>query len=89
MRERPVFYIQGEVAKPGGYPLEQGYTLLKAISIAGGVSQWADRKEVELHRDLKGGAQKIVVNLKAIEQRKQPDMELQPEDIIIVKRRLL
>jgi polysaccharide export outer membrane protein len=87
--EQPMFYIQGEVASPGTYPLERGYTLLKAISVAGGMSQWADRKSVELHRDVDGETRKIVVNLKAIEQRREQDVSLLPEDIIIVKRRLL
>lgn len=87
--EQPMFYIQGEVSAPGSYPLERGYTLLKAISVAGGMSQWADRKSVELHRDVDGETRKIVVNLKAIEQRREQDVTLLPEDIIIVKRRLL
>ena len=87
--ERAVFYIQGEVGRPGAYPLDQGYTLLKAISIAGGFSQWADRKSVQILREDGGDQQTITLNAKAISARKQPDMELRPEDIIIVKRRLL
>ena len=62
---------------------------MKAISVAGGFSQWADRKEVELLRSEDGEQKKIVVNLKAISQRKRQDIGLLPEDIIIVKRRLL
>jgi polysaccharide export outer membrane protein len=87
--EQDKFYIQGEVAEPGSFPLERGYTLMKAITVAGGFTQWADRKEVELLRDEEGGPQKMKVNLKAIGARKQPDVELKPDDIIIVKRRLL
>lgn len=87
--EQEVFYIQGEVARPGSYALERGYTVLKAISIAGGFSQWADRKEVELLRDENGEQRKLILNLKAIAERKKPDVDLRAEDIIIVKRRVL
>ena len=87
--EQEMFFIQGEVERPGTYPLEKGYTLLKAITVAGGFSQWADRKQVELLRDEEGQRRRRVLNLKAIAERKQQDIELEPEDIIIVKRRLL
>lgn len=87
--DQEVFYIQGEVNQPGSYPLERGYTLLKAITVAGGFSQWADRKGVELLREENGEQRKILVNLKAVGERREPDVELRPEDIIIVKRRLL
>lgn len=87
--EQEMFYIQGEVGRPGSYPLERGYTVLKAVSIAGGFSQWADQKEVELLRDEGGERRKLVLNLKAIAERKKPDVDLLPEDILIVKRRVL
>ena len=87
--EQELFYIQGEVARPGSYPLERGYTLMKAITVAGGLSQWADRKQVEVLREQDGERQKFKLNLKAIGSRKERDVELMPDDIIIVKRRLL
>jgi len=87
--EQEMFYIQGEVGRPGSYPLERGYTVLKAVSIAGGFSQWADQKNVELLRDQGGERHKLVLNLKAIAERKKPDIDLLPEDILIVKRRVL
>lgn len=87
--EQERFYIQGEVARPGSYPLERGYTLMKAITVAGGLSQWADRKQVEVLREESGERQKLKLNLKAIGSRKARDVELRPDDIIIVKRRLL
>jgi polysaccharide export outer membrane protein len=40
---RATVYVQGEVRSPGGVPFEQGMTLLRALSIAGGLSEWADR----------------------------------------------
>lgn len=87
--EQDRFYIQGEVARPGSYPLERGFTLMKAITVAGGLSQWADRKRVEVLRETDGERQTLELNLKAIGARKERDVELMPDDIIIVKRRLL
>jgi len=62
---------------------------MKAITVAGGLSQWANRKQVEVLREQDGERQKLKLNLKAIGARKEPDVELKPDDIIIVKRRLL
>jgi polysaccharide export outer membrane protein len=36
--ELPVFYIYGEVQKPGAYPLEPGMTVRQAISVGGGLT---------------------------------------------------
>ncbi|HEU4402237.1 MAG TPA: polysaccharide biosynthesis/export family protein, partial [Candidatus Polarisedimenticolia bacterium] len=35
--EKEAFYIRGEVARPGSYFLENGMTILRAISVAGGL----------------------------------------------------
>lgn len=87
--EKDVFYIRGEVAKPGPYFLEKGMTVLKAITFAGGFSQFANRKEVVLLRSEGDRVQKKVnVNLKAIEAGKAPDIPLNPNDLIIVPRRV-
>ncbi len=87
--EKNVFYIRGEVAKPGSYFLEKGMTILKAITVAGGLSQFANRKEIELLRTGERGVKdKAVVNMKAIEDGKKEDVPLRPNDIIIVPRRI-
>jgi len=39
------FYITGEVKNPGSYPFQPGLTLAKAITIAGGFSEFAARNE--------------------------------------------
>lgn len=87
--EKDVFYIRGEVARPGSYFMERDMTLMKAISVAGGFSQFANRKAIELLRARDaGGQEKLVVNLKAIEDGKREDIALQPNDVIIVPRRI-
>lgn len=43
------FYINGEVTTPGSYPFQPGLTLRKAISIAGGFTERANRKRFTVH----------------------------------------
>jgi len=87
--EREFFYIRGEVQRPDAYIFKNGMTVLKAISIAGGFSQFANRKEVELLRTGDGDVHhKTIVNIKAIENGKQEDIQLRPEDMIVVPRRI-
>jgi polysaccharide export outer membrane protein len=87
--EKNVFYIRGEVARPDSYFLHKGMTVLKAISVAGGLSQFANRKDIELLRSGRNGVQeKITINLKAIEEGKKQDVPLLPNDTIIVPRRI-
>jgi len=88
--EKKIFYIRGEVTRPGSYFLENELTLLKAISVAGGLTPFANRKEVQLIRSASDGVanDKKVINLKAIEQGKANDIPLLPNDVIIVARRV-
>ncbi len=82
------FYIRGEVARPGQYPLEYRTTLMKAVSIAEGLTPYAKKRGIELHRIVDGAPTKTTLDLKAIEDRKAEDIALMPDDVIIVPRRL-
>ncbi len=86
--EKEAFYIRGEVNKPGMYYLESGLTIMNAISVAGGLTQFANRKDIQLLREDGGRHEKLNINLKAIEDGKKPDVPLRPSDTIIVPRRV-
>lgn len=87
--ERAVFYIRGEVNRPSAFVLERGMTVMRAVAVAGGLTQFANRKEVQLVRSHEGGAlENIAVNLKAIEDGKTADVALLADDVIIVPRRI-
>jgi len=89
LSEKEVFYIRGEVTKPGPYYLENDMTLMKAITVAGGLGPFGNQKAIELLRTEPGGrSKKIEVNLKAIENGKAADIPLLPNDTIIVPRRI-
>ena len=45
------FFITGEVGKPGGYPYVPGLTVLKAITLAGGLKDRASREKMFVVRD--------------------------------------
>ena len=46
------YYIGGEVRGPGGYPYHPGLTIKQAITLAGGVTEWASSSKFEI---LRGG----------------------------------
>jgi polysaccharide export outer membrane protein len=80
-------YIHGEVRSPGRIPIERETTLLKAITLVGGLTEWADRKNVRI---LSGGdpdAEEVVVNLKKIQDGKSVDPVLKGGEVIVIKRR--
>lgn len=47
------FYVSGEVKAPGGYPYEDGITVLKAVTLAGGFTDKASKGRIKIKR-LKG-----------------------------------
>ena len=87
--EKDYFYIQMEVRKPGKYDLTPGMTILQAISLAEGTTDWANRRHVSMIRNVGGHTTTTIVDLKNIERQKAPDIPLAPNDIIIVPRRTL
>lgn len=48
------FFVSGEVKSPGGFSFEPGLTLDKAVALAGGFTQRADKKEILVTRDSDG-----------------------------------
>ncbi len=83
------FYISGEVKSPGSYPVHAGLTVLKAVSLAGGLTKFGSKGKVEILRQRSdGGAERIKVDLGDIERGKNPDVPLEAEDIIKVGKRV-
>jgi polysaccharide export outer membrane protein len=50
-----MFYIYGEVQKPGAYRLERGMTVMQALSVGGGLTVRGTERGVRLHRRDPGG----------------------------------
>ncbi|HUK56993.1 MAG TPA: polysaccharide biosynthesis/export family protein [Nitrospiria bacterium] len=51
---RVVVYVTGEVNKPGSYPYEEGMTAIKAISLAGGLTEKAADGKITVTRKAQG-----------------------------------
>jgi protein involved in polysaccharide export with SLBB domain len=45
------FYIGGEVKRSGGYPYQPGLTVKQAITLAGGLTEWASSSKHEILRE--------------------------------------
>jgi polysaccharide export outer membrane protein len=85
---RPYVYVQGEVRLPNKVPLERGMTLMKAISIVGGLTEWASENGVQILSEGSTGKKRLF-NLKDIRAMRIPDPPLKGGDVIYVKRRFL
>jgi polysaccharide export outer membrane protein len=80
------FYILGEVSKPAEYPLSKNLTILQAIALASGFTEWASRKEIIVIRQELGTQRVIPINYKAIVEDKDfsQNIPLKANDTIIV-----
>jgi len=80
------FYVLGEVARTGEYPLVKHLTVLQAFALAGGFTEWASKKEIILLRH-EGGKDKIYrINYKEITKGQDfsQNLKLRADDTIIV-----
>ena len=68
------FYIHGEVESPGGFAYVPGITLRKAIAVAGGFTERASRRKINVIREPNSNPR--VISL---------DEEVRPGDIITIE----
>jgi polysaccharide export outer membrane protein len=54
----PKFYVVGSVVRPGTYPLRGDTSVLQALSLAGGFTQFASLRSIKLIRN-SGGKQEV------------------------------
>ncbi len=73
------FYVTGEVEKPSSYKYQDRLTLIKAIAMAGGLTQYASTAKVQIIRQIEGKEQVI--------EQAGMDTEILPEDVIVVPKR--
>jgi polysaccharide export outer membrane protein len=79
-------YITGSVVSPGGILLRDQLTLSRALGMVGGPRKEANQSEIKIYRQKAGSAQQeiIKVDFEAVKKNKQPDIFLQPYDVIEV-----
>jgi len=73
------FFIGGEVRTPGFYVLPPDLTVMKALGVAGGATERANRKNIRIQR---------VVNGRSTEMKADDDTPVMAGDTIVVRRRI-
>lgn len=71
-------YVTGEVGSPGAYKYEEGATILKAISVAGGFTPIASKNKIRIVR-IVDGEEEIIERVALQEQVKPGDVVVVPE----------
>jgi polysaccharide export outer membrane protein len=78
-------YVVGDVKEPTGIVMESPHlTVLQAIAMAHGTNPTASLKSVKLIRKGNSAPQEIAIPLNMILEAKEPDLLLQPDDIVFV-----
>jgi polysaccharide export outer membrane protein len=78
-------YLIGEVGKTGPIEMSPDMTLLEAISSAGGLSEFANKKKIYILRDQGGKRERIPVHYKeALAGNRALDLVHKPGDTIVV-----
>jgi polysaccharide export outer membrane protein len=80
-----VVYLLGEVGKKGPIDMAPGMTLLEAISMAGGTTEFANTKKMYILRNEGGKRSKIPVRYNdALKGNESRNVLLKPDDTIVV-----
>ena len=80
-------YITGNVGKPGPYPMSGRLDIMQLITLAGGLQEFAKKKEILIIRNEKGKNVSFKVNYEDISKGKNLNqiIELKPGDQVIVR----
>jgi polysaccharide export outer membrane protein len=78
--------VLGEVKRPGRYDFKGQASVLEAIAVAGGLSDFAARSKIVVLRNEGNGTRRIPVNYNKIvsASAEQDDVRLRPGDIVLV-----
>jgi len=80
------FYIIGQVAKSGDFPLATRVNVLQALALAGGFKEYAKTDDIVIIREGQGAQAIIPVNYKKFESGKDmtQNVLIRPGDVIVV-----
>lgn len=80
------FFISGQVARPGAYPVEENMTLLHAVTLAGGFAESGATGTVKIFREeSQGGNMKILeVSVTSLLNANAPSITVEPDDTVVV-----
>jgi len=90
--DSPKVSIEGEVLRPGEFPMSQGMAVAGLVRMAGGFKRSAYREEADLSSYVVQNGQKVLVNHsivaveKALDGDKSADIVLKPGDVVSIRR---
>lgn len=76
------YYVRGEIRNPGRFPLTSGVTLVQAIATAGGYTDFANAKKINVIR----GGRTFKYDVRNMEKHPEKDVEIEAGDVIVVPR---
>lgn len=76
--------VDGEVLRAGQYPVVGKVTLMRAVALAGGLTEFAKQDDVLIFRRVAGQQYVGMYNLGAIRRGNYADPEVYPNDVVIV-----
>jgi polysaccharide export outer membrane protein len=81
-----VFYVLGEVNKPGVYKLHSGEVLSQALAEAGGLGQWADAGKIRILRHKDNETVVLTINYNVVRSGGDvtSDVPVEPRDTVSV-----
>jgi polysaccharide biosynthesis/export protein len=78
-------YVMGEVKSSGPLALKGPLSIMQAIAMAGGFSEFANKKDIRVQRQTGSGMKTLTFNYKeALEENRAP-LLLQAGDVVVVK----
>jgi protein involved in polysaccharide export with SLBB domain len=89
--DSPMVSVEGDVLRPGSYPMSQGMTVAGLVRMAGGFTRSAYRDEADLSSYVIQNGQKVLVGHsnvaidKALNGDKNADVALKPGDIVSIR----
>lgn len=81
-----VIDVIGRVNKPGAFVIQGDVTVIQALAMAGGLTPYADKKDIKILRTDHGKQRAIPFNYKQVEQGEalEQNIQLQAGDVVVV-----
>lgn len=76
--------VDGSVRDPGIYPIDASTTLLRAVALANGETEYANIRRIVVFRTIGGKRMAAAFDLHAVREGLQPDPAIYPGDIVVI-----
>jgi len=78
------FTVEGQVTKPGIFPVPNHLSLLRAMAVSGGLTEYARVDDIVVFRTVRGQRLAALYNLRAIREGAYPDPAIYANDVVVV-----